>query len=88
MRLRRIKLQETAPSLVPGTRNPNGQVLVGDTGWLSESRSGQRVYRMRCTACQHVYGANGIDVEKRACPACGGGVKGEKLRERGAGLFD
>ena len=88
MRVRRIKLPGTAPTLVPGTRNGNGQVLIGDTGWASGSRAGQRVYRMRCSACGLEYGANGIDVEKRACPGCGGGRQGERLRERGAGLFD
>ena len=88
MRVRKIKVKETAPTLVPGARNGNGQVLVGDTGWPSESRAGQRVYRMRCQTCGLEYGANGIDVDKRLCPGCGGGTKGERLRERGAGLFD
>ena len=88
MRTRKIKLQTTAPTLVPGTRNSNGQVLIGDTGWPSESRAGQRIYRMRCAACSLEYGANGIDVEKRACPGCGGGMPGERLRERGLSLFD
>ena len=65
-----------------------GQALIGDTGWPSLSRAGQRIYRMVCRACTLEYGANGCDVDKRACPGCGGGTAGEPLRERGASLFD
>lgn len=85
---RKIRIKSTAPTLVPGGRNANAQELVGDTGWASESRAGQRVYHMRCGRCGLEYGSNGIDVERRACPGCGGGVRGERLRERGPGLFE
>jgi len=87
-KVKKIKLRVTAPTTTPGYENENGQVVVGDTGFSSESRGGQRVYRLRCRQCGLVYGANGIDVEKRLCPGHQGGVKGERLRELGPGLFD
>ena len=87
--MRRIKLTVTAVSTTPGYVNGNGQMVVRDTGVGSESRAGQRVYKVRCSRCRLEYGVNGIDVEKRLCPGCQGGVAGEKLREmHGPGLFD
>jgi hypothetical protein len=87
--LRRIKIKRTTGTTTPGYENENGQIVVRDTGFASESFQGQRVYHLRCSHCGHQYGANGTDVFKRLCPAHQGGAKGEKLREeRGRGLFD
>jgi hypothetical protein len=78
----------TAATTVPGFRNENGQVVVGDTGFGSESFPGQRVYHLRCAHCGFEYGSNGTDIAKRLCPSHQGGSRGEKLREAGPGLFD
>ncbi len=88
MALKRIQIKSTTATTVPGYRNANKQVVIRDTGFASESFPGQRVYEMRCGACDFRYGANGTDVFKRLCPKCQGGAAGEKLRERGPGLFD
>ncbi len=87
--MRRIKIKHTTGTTTPGYSNENGQIVVRDTGFASDSFPGQRVYHLRCTHCGHEYGANGTDVFKRLCPNHQGGAKGEKLREdRGRGLFD
>ena len=86
--LRRIKIKQTTGTTVPGYENENGQRVVRDTGFASESFPGQRVYHLRCVHCGHEYGSNGTDVFKRLCPRHQGGAKGEKLREAGPGLFD
>jgi len=70
-----------APSTTPGYRNAKGQIVVGTTGAQSTSRLNQTIYRLRCTKCQHEYGANGIDIKDRCCPLCQNGEKGEPLRE-------
>jgi len=85
--VRKIKMPRTAPTTTPGFVNQNGQMVVRDTGFGSETFPGQRVYQLRCGKCALDYGANGTDVFKRLCPGCQGGVVGEKLRERGPGLF-
>ena len=85
--VRKNKMPRTAATTTPGFTNENGQVVVKDTGFGSETFPGQRVYRVRCGKCRLEYGANGTDVHKRLCPGCQGGVKGEKLRESGPGLF-
>ena len=71
----------------PGYVNGNGQIVVARTGFPSESRQGQIVYRMRCGACGFQYGSTGIDIAKRLCPRHQGGVKGELLREVSPQLF-
>ncbi len=76
-----------SPTTRPGYVNENGQMVVGSTGAASEARSGQAVYRVRCGKCVFEYGVSGIDVEKRLCPKCQGGVEGERLREAGPSLF-
>ena len=88
MGLRKIKMVVTAATTTPGYKNGNGQVVVRDTGFASESFKGQRVYHLLCSHCAFAYGANGTDVAKRLCPGCQGGVKGEKLREAGPRLFE
>jgi hypothetical protein len=86
--MKKIEMPEVARTTVPGFKNGNGQVVMEATGFASESFRGQRVYRMRCGVCRHEYGSNGCDIHARRCPKCQGGAPGEKLRERGAGLFD
>ena len=86
--MRKIKLRVTAPTTTPGYENENGQVVLSDTGFPSQTRTGQRIYRLRCRHCGHEYGANGIDVEKRLCPGHQGGTQGERLRDPGPTLFD
>jgi hypothetical protein len=85
--LRRIKIKQTTGTTVPGFQNENGQRVIRDTGFPSESFPGQRVYHLRCTHCGHDYGSNGTDVFKRLCPSHQGGARGEKLREAGPTLF-
>jgi hypothetical protein len=87
--LRRIKIKQTTGTTVPGYQNENGQVVVRDTGFPSESFPGQRIYHLRCTQCGFEYGANGTDIAKRLCPGHQSGARGEPLREdRGPSLFD
>ena len=86
--VRKIKMPRTAPTTTPGSINQNGQMVVRDTGFGSETFRGQRVYQLRCGKCGNEYGSNGTDVFKRLCPKCQGGVAGEKLRDRGLSLFD
>lgn len=86
--MKRIRVPVSAGTTTPGYRNENGQVVVCDTGWPSETFKGQRVYKLRCEHCGFEYGSNGTDVAKRLCPGHQNGAKGERLRESGPGLFD
>ena len=86
--MKRIKIKSTTATTTPGFVNQNGQMVVRDTGFGSETFPGQRVYQLRCGKCAIEYGSNGTDVFKRLCPKCQGGAVGEKLRERGLSLFD
>ncbi len=85
--MRRIKIKQTTGTTVPGFQNENGQRVIRDTGFPSESFPGQRVYHLRCTHCGHDSGSNGTDVYKRLCPSHQGGATGEKLRDAGPTLF-
>lgn len=75
------------PTTEPGFVNGNRQVVERATGAPSLARSGQFVYGLRCRDCGHAYGCNGLDIKDRCCPACGGGVIGEALREPQPTLF-
>jgi hypothetical protein len=86
--LRKIRIKSTTATTTPGFANSNGQIVVRDTGFASETFPGQRVYHMRCAHCGFEYGANGTDVAKRLCPGHQGGARGERLRAAGPGLFD
>lgn len=59
----------------PGYVNRNGQVVIRDTG-LPGTDHLQRIYQLGCSACGHVYGANGSDIHLRNCPRCQGGTTG------------
>lgn len=61
----------------PGTVNMKRQVVVRDSGFVNDH--GQRVYVLRCGACQYEYGAQGCDVFQRKCPRCQGGAEGEGM---------
>jgi len=60
---------------VPGYTNRNGQVMERATD-LPGNDNNQRVYILRCSHCEHHYGANGSDIWLRQCPSCGGGAPG------------
>jgi hypothetical protein len=62
----------------PGYGNPNGQIVVRDTGKPGTDHY-QRVYELRCKHCGHVYGANGADIHERKCPKHQGGMPGLPL---------
>ncbi len=85
--MRKIKLPTMARSTTPGYENENGQIVLSNTGFPSESRAGQRIYKLRCKTCHFEYGVPGIDIDKRLCPAHQAGAPGEPLREQGPGLF-
>lgn len=86
--MRKIKIKKTAATTVPGYENGNGQIVVRDTGFPSETFGGQRVYELRCGHCGHRYGANGCDVHMRRCPSHQNGAKGERLRQAANRLFE
>ena len=58
-----------------GYENPNGQVVVRNTGERGMD-FGQYVYELRCKHCGDAYGANGSDIHERKCPKCQGGRPG------------
>jgi len=58
-----------------GKVNDNGQRCCGHRGVLG-SDFNQYAYKVECTHCGHVYGANGSDMHERLCPACQGGAMG------------
>jgi hypothetical protein len=86
--MKKIRMPDMTSTTTPGYENPRGQVVIKATGFPSETFKGQRVYHLRCKFCSHDYGSNGCDNHMRLCPNCQNGVKGERLREAGPGLFD
>lgn len=70
--------QETKGTTNPGYKNPKGQVVMEDTGKPGTDHN-QRIYRLRCTLCNHEYGANGSDIHERKCPNCQSGKPGLEL---------
>jgi hypothetical protein len=65
----------TSHTTVPGFVNRNKQVVIRSTG-LPGTDHLQTVYQLGCSACGHVYGANGSDIHLRLCPTCQGGATG------------
>jgi hypothetical protein len=57
-----------------GYRNPDGQQIVRKTD--AGGPQGQRIFVLRCTVCDHEYGAYGIDADIRRCPVCQEGPPG------------
>jgi Zn finger protein HypA/HybF involved in hydrogenase expression len=62
----------------PGYENPNGQVVLRNTG-IRGTDFGQYVYELQCKHCGQQYGANGSDIHERKCPVCQGGRSGIEL---------
>jgi hypothetical protein len=62
-----------------GYVNPNGQVVIRDTGSPGTDKF-QRIYQLACSKCGHNYGANGSDCHLRLCPKCQAGAEGLPLR--------
>lgn len=62
-------------STVEGFMNGNGQQVVRRTDRPGTDHL-QVVYVLRCTACGHIYGANGSDIHLRRCPECQDGRPG------------
>ena len=58
-----------------GYENPNGQRCCGHRGVLGTDH-GQYAYKVECTMCGYVYGANGTDLHLRLCPQCQSGAPG------------
>ena len=84
----RTQRPNAARTTLPGFVNKNRQQVIANTGRPSTSFTGQIIYRMKCEACQEVYGSNGCDVHARRCPQCQGGVKGEPIPEPEPMLFE
>lgn len=77
-----------SPTTAPGYANPNQQRVIAATGARSTSRDNQTIYHLRCGACGHDYGCNGLDIKARLCPSCQSGAPGEPLRDPSPSLFD
>jgi len=58
-----------------GWVNPNGQRCCGHRG-VAGNDHGQVAYKVECTVCGYVYGANGSDMHERLCPEHQGGEPG------------
>jgi hypothetical protein len=58
-----------------GYRNREGQLVIRKTEREGCS-PGQRVFILRCTVCDHEYGADGCDIHDRLCPNCQDGPPG------------
>lgn len=58
-----------------GKINRRGQLCCGTRGVMGTDKN-QYAYKVCCTRCEHVYGANGSDMYERKCPECQGGEPG------------
>lgn len=58
-----------------GYVNPHGQHCCGHCG-IPGTDHEQYAYKVECTKCGFVYGANGSDLHERRCPECQGGTPG------------
>ena len=63
------------PSTEIGYLNMNGQQCCGHRGVAGTDHL-QKAYKVECTCCGFVYGANGSDLHERKCPECQGGAPG------------
>lgn len=64
-----------------GFVNPNGQECKGTAG-MDGTDHMQKAYKVECSACGYVYGANGSDLAARKCPECQGGAPGIRYWRR------
>lgn len=58
-----------------GFTNANGQKCLGHRDVKGTDHL-QYAYKVECTRCGFVYGANGSDLHLRKCPQCQGGAAG------------
>ncbi len=58
-----------------GYMNCNGQRCCGHRA-VPGTDYEQYAYKLECTKCGYVYGANGTDVHERRCPECQRGAPG------------
>jgi hypothetical protein len=58
-----------------GRVNRNGQRCCGHRG-VRGTDNNPYAYKVECTHCGYVYGANGSDIHERKCPQCQGGAAG------------
>lgn len=63
------------PSVRIGRVNVHGQRCCGHRG-VGGTDNFQYAYKVECTLCGYVYGANGSDMHERLCPICQGGAAG------------
>ena len=63
------------PTVKIGYTNRNEQRCCGTLG-VPGSDENAYAYKLECTLCGFVYGANGGDVFERKCPNCQGGMPG------------
>jgi len=68
-------LNGEGPSVQVGTVNGHGQRCCGHRG-VPGTDHNQRAFKVECTLCGYVYGANGSDVHERRCPECQAGAPG------------
>jgi hypothetical protein len=61
-----------------GYVNPNGQVVIRNTGKDGTDRSA-KMYQLGCSLRGRVYGSNGTDIFDRKCPSCEQGKPGLPL---------
>jgi hypothetical protein len=71
-------MPEKSYSTKPGYVNDNLQVVVYNTGRPGTDKN-QTVYKLGCSVCGEIYGANGSDNHLRKCPECQGGAPGLPL---------
>ncbi len=79
-------LQGKGYSMRPGECNKHGQELLEKVDLPSRSHPYARLWRMRCTTCDSVYGCNSCDANLRRCPFCQDGRPPEPLPEDLLGL--
>jgi len=65
----------SAETVEIGYLNPNDQQCCGHCG-VRGTDNQQYAYKIECTICGYVYGANGTDIHERLCPECQGGAPG------------
>jgi hypothetical protein len=63
------------PTTRIGYESTGGQRCHGTLG-VPGTDHGQFAFKLECTHCGCVYGANGSDIHLRNCPACQGGAPG------------
>ena len=61
-----------------GYLNVNSQQCCGHRGVPGTDHL-QLAYKVECTHCGFVYGANGSDLFERTCPECQGGAPGVRF---------